>query len=39
MNSLANAAGAGEGFLPIGNRGFVGVVSAGAGMIAGRVPT
>ncbi|CAD6590003.1 MAG: hypothetical protein TREMPRED_005592 [Tremellales sp. Tagirdzhanova-0007] len=39
MNNLAMAAGAGEGILPIGHRGLMGVVGAGAGMVAGRVPT
>ena len=40
MNSLAYAAGTGEGFLPAGSRGLVSAVEAGAGMLAGRmVPT
>jgi hypothetical protein len=39
MNSLAGAAGAGEGFLPLGQRGVLGFVDAGARMVAGRVPS
>ncbi|KAK4684860.1 hypothetical protein P7C73_g5304, partial [Tremellales sp. Uapishka_1] len=39
MNTIAAAAGAGEGFLPMGQRGMLGFVENGARMVAGRVPT
>lgn len=39
MNSLAQAAGVGEGILPIGSKAMLGAVGAGVGMVAGRVPT
>lgn len=39
MNTLALASGAGEGFLPFGQRGVVGFMEHGAKMVAGRVPS
>ncbi|RXK40938.1 hypothetical protein M231_01786 [Tremella mesenterica] len=39
MNTLAVAAGVGEGFLPIGHKGVLGFVESGARMVAGRVPS
>lgn len=39
MNSLAYAAGVGEGFLPENHRRLINGFGAGAGMLAGRVPT
>lgn len=38
MNTLAIAAGAGEGFLPFGQRGVVGFMENGAKLVSGRVP-
>lgn len=38
MNTLAVASGAGEGFLPFGQRGVVGFMESGAKLVSGRVP-
>lgn len=38
MNTLAVASGAGEGFLPFGQRGVVGFMENGAKLVSGRVP-
>ncbi|ORY24001.1 hypothetical protein BCR39DRAFT_548111 [Naematelia encephala] len=39
MNTLAQAHGVGEGFLPMSSRALLSAMGAGAGMVAGRVPT
>jgi hypothetical protein len=39
MNTLAMAEGAGEGFLPMGQRGVLSIMGAGARVVAGRIPT
>ena len=39
MNTLAVASGAGEGFLPFGQRGVVGFMENGGKLVSGRVPS